>query len=291
MTEMLAWLDGRVAPARETAVPVLDHGLLYGDGIFEGLRFYDKRVFRLELHLARLTVGARALGLAIPGGDAGVRAALRSLLAAYGAADGYVRLVITRGTGPLGVDPLTCEAPRMFVIAAPLALFPPERQLAGVSLFTSTFRRPSADALEPRIKSLNYLNNALAKQEARQRGADEALLLNARGLIAEAAAANLFVVRDGVLQTPPTTDGALDGITRRTVLELARELGVPAEERSLGRIDLYAASEVFLTGTGAGLVPVGSLDGRPAGAGSERPVLARLLAAYRERIPAYSVAP
>jgi branched-chain amino acid aminotransferase len=185
---------------------------------------------------------------------------------ANGAPDAYLRLVVSRGEGELGVDPTTCPAPRVVCIAADVKLYPAEKLAEGLALATSSLRRPGADVLDPRVKSLNYLNNALAKLEARQRGADEALLLNASGHVAEASAANVFAIRDGRLATPPATDGALAGITRMTVLELARELGLEAAERTLGRFDLFDAEEVFLTGTGARIVPVASLDGRPIGA-------------------------
>jgi len=200
---------------------------------------------------------------------------------AHGAADAYLRLVVSRGEGELGVDPTSCPAPRVVCIAADVRLYPAEKLAEGLALVTSSLRRPGPDVLDPRVKSLNYLNNALAKLEARQRGADEALLLNAQGHVAEASAANVFAIRDGALATPPPTDGALAGITRMTVLELARELGLEAAERSLGRFDLFDAEEVFLTGTGARIVPVASLDGRPIGAArGPGPLTKRLTEAF-----------
>jgi branched-chain amino acid aminotransferase len=262
---MKIWIDGAVVSQAEARVSVLDHGFLYGDGVFEGLRAYEGRVFRLDDHLRRLAAGARALALEIPGGLEAVRRIVLETARAHGAPDAYLRFVVSRGVGELGVDPTTCPEPRVVCIAAGIRIFSPEKLAEGVSLATSSWRRPGADVLDPCVKSLNYLNNSLAKLEARQRGADEALLLNARGTIAEASVANVFAVRDGGLATPPPTDGALPGITRLTVLELARELGIPAAERSLGRADLFAADEVFLTGTGARIVPVSSLDGRPLG--------------------------
>jgi branched-chain amino acid aminotransferase len=272
--------------AAEARIPVFDHGLLYGDGVFEGIRIYGGRVFRLDDHLARFAAGAKALGLAPPGGLARVRKVVLETAAAHGAPEAYVRLVLTRGDGPLGLDPTNCPEPRLFCIAARIAIYPAPKLRAGIDLGTSSLRRPPADALDPRVKSLNYLNNALAKLEARQRGFDEALLLNAQGLVAEASVANVFAVRRGELLTPPPSDGALEGLTRRTVLELAEPLDLPAREASLGRFDLFAADEVFLTGSGAGLVPVRSLDGRAIGSGRAGAVFARLRAAFLEAAPA-----
>lgn len=283
----LVWMDGRVMDVAEARVPVTDHGLLYGDGLFEGMRIVGRRVFRLDDHLARFAAGAKALGLVLPGGVAAARAAVLETARAFGEDAAYVRLVATRGDGALGVDPTTCPEPRLFCIVAHIALYAAERLREGLDLVTASVRRPAADALDPRVKSLNYLNNALAKREARLRGADEALVLNHAGLVAEASVANVFAVRDGALATPPATDGALEGITRRTVLELARERGIPAAERSLGRFDLFASQEVFLTGSGAGLVPVRTLDGQPIG--PPGPVYTTLLEAFRERAPSLGV--
>ncbi|MAE94994.1 MAG: branched-chain-amino-acid transaminase [Deltaproteobacteria bacterium] len=276
---MKVWLDGRIVPGDEARIPVTDHGFLYGDGVFEGMRVYHRRLFRLEDHLERLATAARSLALDIPGGIAGAREVALQTARAFGRDEAYLRLIVSRGEGALGVDPTTCPTARIVCIADEVRIYPEEKLRAGISLVTSSWRRPPADVLDPRVKSLNYLNNALAKLEARQRGADEALMLNDRGQIAEAAVANLFAVRDDVLLTPPAIDGALEGITRRSVLELAERLGQPSAERSLGRFDLFAASEVFLTGSGARIVPVGSLDGRRVG-GEERPVTDRISQAF-----------
>ena len=281
------WIDGRVVPLGEARIPVTDHGLLYGDGLFEGIRIIGGRVFRLDDHLARFAAGARAIGLALPGGTAAARAAVLETARAFAEPEAYVRLVCTRGVGALGVDPTACLEPRLFCIVDHIRLFDDRQQCEGLDLVTVSVRRPSADVLDPRVKSLNYLNNVLAKREARLRGADEALVLNTRGDIAEAAVANVFCVRDGVLQTPPPTDGALEGITRRTVLELARELAIPAEERTIGRFDLFACSEAFLSGSGAGLVPVRSLDGENIG--GPGPVFERIRRAFTAAAPALGV--
>ena len=278
---MKVWIDGRIVGAGEARVPILDHGFLYGDGVFEGIRAYGGRVFRLEDHLRRLGTGSRALALELPGGVDAMRRIVLETARAHGEPDAYLRLVVSRGEGELGVDPTTCPEPRVVCLCAGVRIYPPEKLAEGLALVTSSWRRPGPDVLDPRVKSLNYLNNALAKLEARQRGGDEALLLNGQGHVAEASVANVFAIRDGRLSTPPPTDGALAGITRATVLELARELGLEAGERTLGRFDLLDAEEVFLTGTGARIVPVASLDGRPIGAArGPGPLTKRLLEAF-----------
>jgi branched-chain amino acid aminotransferase len=260
-------IDGRSVDTATAAIGVLDHGFLYGDGVFEGLRVRQGHLFRLDDHLRRLAMGAAALGLNLPGGLERVRDTLLRTCREHGAQEAYVRFIVTRGEGPLGVDPSECGPPRTVCIVGDIALHSHDKQERGIDMITSSWRRPPADVLDPRIKSLNYLNSVLAKREARLRGADEALLLNVRGLVAEAAVANVFVVRRGVLLTPPVTDGALEGVTRQSVIELARERGVETQEVSLGRADLLAADEVFLTGSGAGILPVATLDGSQIGTG------------------------
>jgi branched-chain amino acid aminotransferase len=279
---MKVWIDGGIVDAAQARVSVLDHGLLYGDGVFEGIRAYGRAVFRLDDHLARLGTSARAIGLVLPEPVERIRGIVLDTLRALGRDDAYVRLVVTRGAGALGVDPTTCPEPRLFCIAAQAQIYPLEKLAQGLDLVTVSWRRPALDAVDPRVKSLNYLNNALAKQEARQRGADEALVLNAAGTIAEASVANVFCARGRALATPPPTDGCLDGVTRRSVFDVAPGLGLAASERSLSRVDLLGADEVFLSGTGAGLVPVRSLDGQAIGAGEPGPVFARVRAAFLE---------
>ena len=281
---MKVWIDGRVVDASEASIPVTDHGLLYGDGIFEGIRVYARCVFRLPDHLRRFASGARAIGLELPLDIGGISKIVLETARAFAADEAYLRLVATRGVGGLGVDPTSCHDPRIFCIAAHIDIFSPLQLKAGIGLATVSIRRPALDALDPRVKSLNYLNNALAKQEARLRGADEALVLNAAGRVAEASVANVFVVRSGALVTPPTTDGALDGITRDSVMQIGRGLGIEVREQSLSRIDLLRADEVFLTGSGARIVPVASLDGQPVGwddaLPGDRPVTSRVIAAF-----------
>jgi branched-chain amino acid aminotransferase len=277
---MKVWIEGKIVDGGEARIPVTDHGLLYGDGIFEGMRVYGRRVFRLDAHLARFEAAARAIALELPFGIATVREIVLETVRAYAADDAYVRLIATRGEGELGVDPTRCPQQRILCLVDRVRIYSPEKLSAGVDLVTSSIRRPPADVLDPRIKSLNYLNNVMAKLEARQRGADEALMLNVNGMVAEASVANVFAVRNGVTLTPPATDGALEGITRATVLELAATLGIPAREQTLGRFDLFASSEAFLTGSGAGIVPIRSLDGRVLGTGGPGPVYEKIRAAF-----------
>ncbi len=283
---MKVWLDGQVTDGEDARIPVDDHGLLYGDGVFEGLRSYDGRVFRLARHLERLEVSARAIGLELPGGRGALAGIVRTTLAASGLDDAYIRLLVTRGSGPLGVDPTLCGPARVVCMVDHVSLYAPDVVRRGLDLVTVSVRRAPPDALDSRVKSLNYLVSVLAKREARLRGADEALLLNGAGLVAEAAVANLFVWRRGVLRTPPATDGALEGVTREAILELAGGLAIPAEERSLGRIDLLGADEVFLTGTGVQIVPVRSLDGVEIGSQRPGPLCAKLSAAFEELVRA-----
>jgi branched-chain amino acid aminotransferase len=277
------WLDGRVMDGRDARVPVSDHGLLYGDGVFEGIRAYAGRVFRLDDHLARIAVSASAIALDLPGGTRALREIVLETLRAFGRPDAYVRLIVTRGDGALGVDPASCPTPRTICIVDEVALYARATLERGLALRTVSQRRPSPDVLDPRVKSLNYLPSVLAKHEARSAGADEALLLNGAGQVAEAAVANVFVLRGGELATPPASDGALEGITRRSLLELAPELGLRAVERTLGRVDLLGADEVLLSGTGVGVVPVRSLDGRAIADGQPGPITEKLRLAFLER--------
>lgn len=261
--QAIAWVEGKIGPAAEARVPILDHGFLFGDGVFEGIRLTTGGIFRLDDHLARLETALLAVGIEPEGGVRRLREIACETTRAWGAREGYLRLIVSRGPGALGIDPATCGRPTVVCIAAGATGMDPDAYERGVSLITSSLRRPAADALDPRVKSLNYLNNVLAKREATLRGADDALMLNTRGGVAEASATNVFVLEGERLRTPPPSDGALAGLTRRTLLELAPELGLAAGEESLGRFDLLAADAVFLTGSRAGLVPVGMLDGAP----------------------------
>ena len=278
---MRVFIDGQIVDRAEAKISVVDHGLLYGDGVFEGMRAHGGVVFAIERHLQRLAIGARALHLDLPGGVEAIRDVVLRTLEADGGGDRYIRLVVTRGDGPLGLDPTRCERSRVVCIVDTIALFSDEKRAAGLSLITSSFRRPPPDVLDTRIKSLNYLNNVMAKGEAVRQGADDALMLNLRGHVAETSVANLFVVRDGMLMTPPVTDGCLAGITRGTVIECARELGIPFVERTLGRMDLFGAQEVFMTGTGAGIVRISRLDGERIGGESLGETTVQLSEAYK----------
>lgn len=274
---MKVWLDGEIIAGEDARISVLDHGLLYGDGVFEGMRVIKRRLFRLQDHLRRLEISAKTIGLQLPFARSAIANIVLATARALGENEAYIRLVATRGVGELGVDPTHCHEPKLICIAAQLKMFPPEKMQRGIDMITSSLRRPGADILDPRVKSLNYLNNVMAKREARMHGADDALILNQNGMVAEASGANIFIVRDGILKTPHANDGALEGITRDSVLQCAGKLGIDAREATLSRYDLLAADEVFLTGTGARMVPVATLDGAVIGAGDgERAITLRL---------------
>ena len=261
-------------PAAEARVSVFDHGLLYGDGVFEGIRFYNGHPFRLAAHLRRLADSARALHLKLPYSAAELERAVLEVIAAFAEPDGYLRLVATRGEGKLGIDPSSCPRATVFIIADTLALVGGDVRQRGAKLVVAATRSLAPDGLDPRVKSLNYLNRILARIEATQAGADEAVLLNSQGRVSEGTAENIFIVRYGTLSTPPPSDGALAGITRQAVMEIAAALNIPCQENSLTPFDLYAADECFLTGTGAELIPVHSIAGRLLPA--DRPTFARL---------------
>jgi len=277
---MQIYLDGEWH-GRETAkVSVFDHGLLYGDGVFEGIRVYARRIFRLAAHLDRLYASARALALDIPLSPDAMADVVREAVRRNRAEDAYIRLVVTRGVGDLGIDPRSCPRPSVIVIVTDIRVYPPDLYAHGVKVVTSATRQVSHDSIDPRIKSLNYLKNVLAKLDALHAGAHEAIMLNAAGFIAECTADNLFVVRRGAVLTPAPQDGALEGITRDAVLRVAAAHGIPSAEARLTRYDVYTADECFVTGTGAGLMPVVEVDGRRIGTGRPGPVAQRLTDAF-----------
>ncbi|MYE01301.1 MAG: branched-chain-amino-acid transaminase [Alphaproteobacteria bacterium] len=282
-------LNGRIVDGEHVRLNVRDHGLLYGDGVFEGIRIYNGRVFRLADHLRRLALSAAYIGLELPYSLEGIGAIVEETAAALGKREAYMRLLVTRGAGGLGVDPFSCEAPQVVCMAGGIAMYDPKDLQAGIDMVTTSGRKPPPDVLNPEIKSLNYLNSVMAKREARLRGAQEGLVLNLHGKVAEASAANVFAWTDGALVTPPTVDGALPGITRATVIELARELGIETRTQSIGQAGLMRAEEVFLTGSGARLVPVGRLDTVAIGSGN-RPVFERIDKAFREYTSHYGEA-
>jgi branched-chain amino acid aminotransferase len=280
--ELKIYLNGALVPESQAKVSVFDHGLLYGDGVFEGIRFYNGRVFRLEQHIRRLYDCARALLLNIPLTPEEMIRATCETIRANNLRDGYIRLVITRGVGPMGLSPFKCPKPSIIIIAASIALYPEDAYGTGLTMATVATRRPSHDMLSPQVKSLNYLNNVMAKVEAIQAGAEEGLMLNDSGLVAECTGDNLFIVRDGVISTPPLTAGALDGITRGIVFEIARELELPMRERDLSRHDIYTADECFLTGTAAEVIAAVKLDERAIGSGKPGIITNRIIARFRE---------
>jgi len=282
----LCWIKQTIKPAHEAAISVFDHGLLYGDGIFEGLRFYQGRTFMLEAHLQRLQRSADAIGLELPYSLEQIAQAIEQLIDVYPGDSGYLRLVVTRGVGNLGLDPRKCSNPSLFIIADQMAVMDVSEQGQGVSLHVAQTRRTPACCLDPKIKSLNYLNNILARIEANRAGADEALMLNLDGYVSEGSVDNIFIVRDGELLTPPIADGMLEGITRAVVIDVARRAGINCRETSLRVSDLQQAQECFLTGTGAELIPVSRID-EHAFAPAASPLIPLIMAAFRNHIAEY----
>lgn len=281
---MKIYLDGKFVDSADAKVSVFDHGLLYGDGVFEGIRLYGGNVFRLEEHLERLEYSAKAILLDMPLSRKELSWATCETCRQNNLTDAYIRLVITRGVGDLGLAPWLCPKPTVFVIASKISLYPKEHYDNGLAIVTVPTRRISPAALPPTIKSLNYLNNILGKIEAKQFGALEAIMLNDQGYVAECTADNVFIVHKGEIVTPAASAGALKGITRETVIDIARELGVPLRECNMTRYDIWCADECFLTGSGAEVIPVVKLDGRVIGDGRPGAVTQRVLAAFRQRV-------
>jgi branched-chain amino acid aminotransferase len=281
---MKIFLDGQLVDKADAKISVFDHGLLYGDGIFEGIRLYDGNVFRLEEHLERLEYSAKALMLQMPWTRAEISQAVCDTCRANGLTSGYIRLVVTRGIGDLGLSPWSCPKPSIFIIADKIALYPQEHYEIGLSIVTVPTRRTNPAALSPAVKSLNYLNNIMAKIEARQAGALEAIMLNDQGFVAECTGDNVFIVHKGKLYTPAAQQGALRGITRDAIFAIASELNLLIEEHDLTRYDVWIADECFLTGTGAEVIPVVKLDGRVIGDGAPGPIFKRVLNSFRKRV-------
>ena len=275
--DLKIWLNGEMVPAGEASISVFDHGLLYGDGIFEGIRIYGGRIFRESEHLDRLFQSAKAIRLAVPMTHEELSTAMREAMNANGITeDGYIRLVVTRGVGSLGISIQKTSCPSVFVIADKIALYPPEVYERGLHCIISSLARNHPNTTSPRIKSLNYLNNVLAKAEALDLGADEAIMLTTDGYVSECTGDNIFLVRDGELYTPPASMGILEGITRNLVMELARNRGIAVHEVGLIRHDLCIADECFGTGTAAEIVPITKIDGRDVGDGFPGPITAQL---------------
>ncbi len=276
------FVNDRLYDKEDAKVSVYDHGLLYGDGVFEGIRSYGGKVFRLEEHLDRLWYSAKAIWLEIPMTKEAMAKAITDTLAANGIEDGYIRVVVTRGAGTLGLDPNRCSNPQVIIITDYISLYSQEYYDNGLEIVTVSTQRNHPAALSPRIKSLNYLNNILAKIEGLQAGCIEALMLNHKGEIAECTGDNIFLVRKGSLLTPPNEAGILEGVTRDAVIGLARREGIEVREVPLTKHDVYIADECFLTGTAAEVVPVTKVDSRRIGDGKPGPITRTLIARFKE---------
>ncbi len=279
---LIVYLNGGLVPEAEANVSVFDHGVLYGDGVFEGIRVYNGRVFRLQQHLERLYDSARAIMLSVPLAIDELTAATLETCRANELTDGYIRLVVTRGRGDLGLDPRKCREPTTFIIVDSIEFYPEEYYNNGLELITCATRRNSPDALDPAIKSLNYLNNILAKIETVRAGVPEGIMLSGDGYVAECTGDNLFLVRDDHVVTPPISVGNLRGITRQVVIELLAEMGIETEEELFRLLEVYNATEMFLTGTAAEIVPVAMVDGRPIGDGKPGPLTGKLREKFHE---------
>jgi len=277
---MKIFIDGKFYGERDAKISVFDHGLLYGDGVFEGIRAYNGRVFKLNEHIERLFYSAKAILLELPMTHAQLCKATVETIRANKLKDAYIRLIVTRGIGTLGLNPRSCKKPSVIIIAGKIQVYPAELYARGMEIVTVPTVRNLHSAVNPAIKSLNYLNNILAKIEANNAGVEEAVLLNSEGYVAEGTADNLFIVKKGALLTPPLSAGALYGITRQTVIELAEQSGVKVSEPNLTRYDLFNADECFVTGTGAEIMPVVKIDGRVIGTGKPGPLTRRLVDEY-----------
>ncbi len=282
------WMNGELVPSEKACINVYDHGLLYGDGVFEGIRIYNTRIFKSRTHLQRLFESARAIRLNIPYSVEQIHEAMRQTAAANGLTNGYIRLCVTRGVGSLGLNPLTCTKPSVFIIADTITLYPAEMYQHGMAVITSSVIRNHPAALSPRIKSLNYLNNIMAKVEALDAGLVEAVMLNHLGFVAECTGDNIFIIRTRngkpTLLTPPLHAGVLEGVTMNTVIGLAQQAGLAFERTDLTKHDLYTADEMFLTGTAAEVIPVTKVDGRVIGAGEPGPITGKLIKLFHDLV-------
>lgn len=275
------FIDGEFLPEEDARISVFDHGLLYGDGIFEGIRIYNRMAFMLDEHLKRLFSSANVIRLDIPYTLEELREKVCETVRMNGFDNGYVRLVITRGRGDLGLNPFKCTNPSVIIIASTIKIYPDEVYEKGLRVVTVSTRRNNPDSLSPQIKSLNYLNHILAHFEVLHAGADEGLMLNSLGYVAECVVDNLFIVENGVLLTPPTNSGALNGITRQAVFLLARDHGLEVREQNLSLVECYMAEECFLTGTAAEIAPISYIDERPINGGEPGPITRRLMVAFK----------
>lgn len=278
------WIDGQYYDKADAKISVYDHGLLYGDGVFEGIRVYNGRIFEAAAHIRRLYDSARAIRLTIPITPEEFRGAMEQTVKLNGFTDCYIRAVVTRGTGYLGISPAKCSKASVIIIADTIELYPRQMYEKGMAIITASVARNHPNSVSPRIKSLNYLNNILAKIEAIDAGVPEAMMLNHQGNVAECTGDNIFIVRAGQVLTPTTTDGILEGITRDVIIQLCGRLGIPCAERTLTRHDVYVADECFLTGTAAEVVPVTKIDGRPLGTGQPGSITQRLSEAFHRHV-------
>jgi len=281
---MKVYINGKFFDQADAKISVFDHGFLYGDGIFEGIRLYSGCVFRLEEHLERLEYSAKAILLDLPWTRKQISDATCESCRVNGLKDGYIRLVVSRGVGSLGLSPKSCATPQLIIIADKIQLYPPEFYEQGLKIITVPTRRCNPAALPPTIKSLNYLNNILAKIEAQNLGFHEAIMLNDQGYIAECTGDNLFLVHKGKLLTPPFSAGALSGITRGAVLDIAKKLKMPVEEKNLTRYDAWIADEIFITGTAAEVVSIIEMDGRVIGSGKPGPAAKKITAEFKRLV-------
>jgi branched-chain amino acid aminotransferase len=278
------YINGKLYDKADAKISVYDHGLLYGDGIFEGIRVYGGKVFRLKEHVERLYDSARAIFLEIPLTPQQMSEAVESTVRANAKKEGYIRLVVTRGAGSLGLDPRKTGDPQVIIIVDDIVMYPQELYDNGMEIVTAATARIAHNALSPRIKSLNYLNNIMAKVEGIRAGCHEALMLNHKGEIAECTGDNIFLVKHGILKTPPLDAGILEGVTRNAVIELARAAGIPVQEPALTRHEVYTADECFLTGTAAEVIPIVKVDGRAIGSGKPGPITRQLLEAFHQLV-------
>jgi branched-chain amino acid aminotransferase len=282
MRQMMIYIDGSFYEKENAVIPVFDHGLLYGDGVFEGIRIYNGQVFRLYEHLQRLFDSCKAIALDPQMSIDQLQKAVLDTVEKNHKIEGYIRLIVTRGDGPLGIDPTPCKKARVIIIVGDISLYPQEYYTKGIKICISTYRRIPADCFDVRIKSLNYLNNVLAKIEARQNGCLESVMLNTNGHVAECTGDNIFIVKNGTLLTPASTEGALKGITRNEILKIALKENLQTTETVLTCFDLYTADECFLTGTAAEIIPVINIDGRTIGNGTPGSITIKLIELFRK---------
>lgn len=280
MCEPKVNINGEIFPPENAKISVFDHGLLYGDGVFEGIRFYNGKIFKFNEHINRLEESARHIMLRLPASLAKIKEETIKTIQATKMKDGYIRLIITRGIGTLGISPYKCKDAQMIIIVDKISMYPDELYKNGMEVITVPTQRNMSEAVSPRVKSLNYLNNVLAKIEAANSGFEEAIMLNKYGFVAECTGDNIFIIKNGLVITPPAYMGALEGITRNTVMELATEMNIPVKQRVMSRHDVFSADECFLTGTAAEVIPVTKVDGRPVGDGNVGEITETLRTAF-----------